>query len=594
MRKPSNKWLTVSLVVIMIVTLVGIVMTAFTYHTTQKNALKMGMNQLVKINDLAIDVLNLEIEAYSASLSNYALSLTSDQVLKRDFSMEHQLTRSASVGIYLFAPDGTLVDGLDYQAGHFKDATSVPSFIAKDPLFQEALQGSVQQNGRSYFAQDQAYLNLYQVVKKQGQPVGLIVLPIKLETLYTALFSERDQFNGYTMVKNRDMKVIMHPSKAQIGLSIVEDRRQKYPNLDYSDLEDLEKLQQTTTEGTESYYSYWWTQAEPTRVFKLTAYRWISIGGARWIIATNSDFYEQNGRMLLDNLLLSGLFLILLAILFLLSLSIRSYARRNESYLENARLIERQKIADERHMIEKNMLQESKLETIGLLTTTIVHDMNNFLTPMIGNLELLLDEYQENPELSDDLHEIYQAAKKGQQLSANVLRFSRVATQHKEKTSVTEAVQEAVKTMQILIPKSAILSYASQADGLALFDREELQVILYNLITNAYQSKDSAVHIAVTVKIADKKEYKRFKAKSLFSRAEYFILIQISDDGPGIPPEIEKEIFSPFFTTKKATGGTGLGLFIVASIIKKNDWLLTVETSEKGSTFLIGIPLLTE
>lgn len=599
MNKPSNKWLIISLISILCLTIIGIVVTATTYRSTQKHALKMGTDQLIKINDYAINILTLEIESYSLSLEDYASNVFFDDTpleLTKTEQIENSLSnKSAAItGLYLLDLQGNLLDGKSFENKTFTPQAELPAVIKKDSYFSKALKGQVDQNGDSYFEAGHAYLNLYRLIKNsQNQPIALLILPLNLEQLYHSTLDPDDQFSGYTMIKDRDMKVVMHPSHEQISWSIVEDRQKKYPDLDYTDLERLEKTQLANDNGTMSYYSYWWDKKDPARarVLKLTAYRWITIGKARWIVATNSDFYEQNGMAIQENLIILGLLCILLATILLLTFSLRSYSRRNQSYLENLRLIERQKLMNERHSLEKSMLQESKLETIGLLTTSIVHDMNNFLTPMIGNLELMIEEHQQNPELVEDLQEVYHAAQRGQKLSTNVLRFSKLASNTKETVNITSAVAEAIETMRILIPKKVRLTFQQQATGYSYFEKEELQVILYNLLTNAYQARKANTVIDVLVKRADEQECQQFQQHSLAYSTKDFALIQITDNGPGIPKEIEDKIFTPFFTTKTASGGTGLGLFIVSSIIKKNDWLLSVTSSDAGTSFVIGIPL---
>ncbi|MEO1770072.1 sensor histidine kinase [Candidatus Enterococcus ferrettii] len=597
MDKPSNKWLSISLISILCLTIIGIVVTATTYRSTQKHALKMGTDQLIKINDFAINILTLEIESYSLSLEDYASNVFFDNTpleLSKTEQIEKSLSNksSAIVGLYLLDTQGNLLDGKSFDKHTFEPQTEFPAFLKKDPSFSQALNGQVDQNGSSYFEKEKSYLNLYRVIKNnQNQPIALLVLPLDLEQLYLSTLDADDQFSGYTMIKNQDMKVVMHPSNEQISLSIVEDRQKKYPNLDYTDLERLEKTQLANSDGTMSYHSYWWDKKNPTRVLKLTAYRWITVGKAKWIVATNSDFYEQNGVAIQESLIILGLLCILLATILLLTFSLRSYSRRNQSYLENLRLLERQKLMNERHSLEKSMLQESKLETIGLLTTSIVHDMNNFLTPMIGNLELMIEEHQQNQALIDDLQEVYHAAERGQKLSTNVLRFSKLASNTKETVNITAAVAEAIETMRILIPKKVRLTFQQQATGNSCFEKEELQVILYNLLTNAYQARKANTVINVLVKRADEQESQQFQKHSLAYSTKDFALIQITDNGPGIPKEIEDKIFTPFFTTKTSSGGTGLGLFIVSSIIKKNDWLLSVTSSNAGTSFVIGIPL---
>lgn len=584
MKKPSNKWLYIGIITVLCLTFLGIIYTMFSYYNTQKHALKMGQSQLTTINNSAVKILQLELTSYTLMLENNAID-----ILNRESNeVQQQVTTelSAAEGIYQIQPNDQFIKGRDFQKQSITDTTSLPEYLKADPLYSEALKGKIPKNGEAYFYKNKSYLNLYLPMFSSSQAQSLIILPINLEKIYQANFQRNKQLNGYSMVKDQNMEIIMHPSSKQIGLSVVKDRKKKFPNLDYSDLQRLEKVQRTHQSGTLNYYSYWWTDNTPKKVLKMTAYRWITIGNAKWIIASVSDFNERNGTVLQENLIILALLTILLIVIILLGFNMHNYAKRNQIYLENIRLKERQVALKEKHSLEKNLLQESKLETVGLLTTTIVHDMNNFLTPMIGNLQLLIEEHKDNELLVADLNEVYHAAEMGQQLSSNVLRFSRVNSTQKKTLSIIKVIEEALNTMTILIPKNVSLTSDFQMDGVCYMEKDDLQIILYNLITNAYQACDKKAVIQVRTYAADKSQKKKLNYQE-----KNVLVLEIRDNGPGIPKEIEDKIFTPFFTTKPTDSGTGLGLFIVSSIIKKNDWVLEVESSTIGTVFQIALPI---
>lgn len=584
MKKPSNKWLYIGIITVLCLNSLGILYTAFSYYNTQKHALKMGQSQLTTINNSAVKILQLELSSYTLTLENHALD-----ILNGDSNeVQQQVTTelSAAEGIYQIQPNNQFIKGRNFQRQSITETTSLPEYLEADPLYSEALKGKIPKNGEAYFYKNKSYLNLYLTMFNASQFQSLIILPINLEKIYQANFQRNKQLNGYSMVKDQNMEIIMHPSSKQIGLSVVQDRKKKFPNLDYSDLKRLEKDQLTHQSGTLNYYSYWWTDNTPKKVLKMTAYRWITIGNAKWIIASVSDFNERNGTVLQETLIILALLTILLIVILLLGFNMHNYAKRNQIYLENIRLKERQAALKEKHSLEKNLLQESKLETVGLLTTTIVHDMNNFLTPMIGNLQLLIEEHKDNELLVADLNEVYHAAEMGQQLSSNVLRFSRVNSTQKKTLSIIKVIEEALNTMTILIPKNVSLTSDFQMDGVCYMEKDDLQIILYNLITNAYQACDKEAVIQVRTYAADKSQKKKLNYQE-----KNVLVLEIRDNGPGIPKEIEDKIFTPFFTTKPTDSGTGLGLFIVSSIIKKNDWVLEVESSTIGTVFQIALPI---
>ena len=231
------------------------------------------------------------------------------------------------------------------------------------------------------------------------------------------------------------------------------------------------------------------------------------------------------------------------------------------------------------------------METIGLVTTGIVHDMNNFLTPLLGNIELLMTEYKDDPELFEDLKDMHFAAKKGQQLSQRILHFSKEQDQIKKVQSLTAAVTQAIAVMKILIPRSVTIKADIELAADALFQQDDVQVLLYNLITNAYQARaDATITVSLTTPSAAMQE--KIANQAFIYQNKNLAMIQVSDNGPGIDQSIQDQIFTPFLTTRKEEGGTGLGLFVVSSIIKRNSWLLEVTSSTAGTCFSLIIPII--
>ena len=479
------------------------------------------------------------------------------------------------------------------------NAETVTPFIQKDSALKQILHQSSNQNGASYFIENKAFINFYQEIKSQDGTIdGYLVMPLKLKEFYKNVLQDFELgYKGYPMVKDESMKVVMHPVDKQIGLTIVNDRKKLYPDFDYSDLQRLEKYQLSHQSGKLTYKSYWWDEDTPTEVLKISAFEWVTIGAARWVIAINADYNERNDEVINYVLILSCLLLLLLLLILMFSLLINNFRKKEQIEEENKRLIETQKEQHLQHKLELELYQRNKMETVGLLTTSIVHDMNNFLTPIIGNAELLLEEYAENPLLVDDLKEILKSAQKGKKLSSNVLRFSKTQETTKEWIDISAAIIVAVHLIDGIIPKKVNLTVSIQENlGKSRLEEIDLQNLIYNLITNAYQASEGMENnrkIFVGLEPASEALAKSLKkqTKRLDKEIEY-VTLKISDNGPGIPEELSTKIFEPFFTTKSADEGTGLGLFAVASIVSKYEWHLSVESSpENGTTFFITIPI---
>ncbi|OTN77528.1 hypothetical protein A5886_002628 [Enterococcus sp. 8G7_MSG3316] len=591
MKPPSKFWLYAIVCFTFCLTIAGVIFTYTSYHKAQDQAITMGKKQLRMINQSAIKLISHSIEAYQSALSMYVddyIEDTNSLTLKPAVLLPSLTNnKSAAVGLYLIDQEQHILSQVFFQDDTQSEQTALTKKIIDDIASNNVFADQDIQNGSVFFAGQESYLNLYSTFIFDDTPLTL-AMPIQLQTLYREDFANDSGLSGYTMVKDQAMEIVMHPSDEQIGLSIVDDRYDKFPNLDFTDLRRLENDQRQHEKGTAMYYSYWWNQDVPQKVLKLSAYEWFSVGNTRLIVASNSDYYERNGLLLQDSLILIGLLVFLLIIIVLLTFFIRNYIKRNRIFIEYKELQSRQQLLKEKHEIEKAMIQESKLETIGVLTTTIVHDMNNFLTPMIGHLQLLIDEHKDDPALVDDLHEVYHAAEKGKELSTNVLRFSKIDSHQKTKTSITETLQEAVTTIRRLLPKRISIDLDLREVGYGLFDAVDLQVIIYNLLMNVYQANANCV-----IRLSHYTYLVNFQFSDIphSMKNKRIALIEIADNGPGIPEAMQKKIFTRFFTTKSASGGTGLGLFTVASIVKKNDWLIELRSDSKGTTFYLGIPI---
>lgn len=602
LKRPSKLWLHICLFGSLILTCIGLIFTGYSYQTSNQEAIQLAKNQLTKVNNYVSDILELEINNTVNALKTYV-----DENYRNDAQTSLQINPKTELiqlatekipffsAIYLYKPNGELLDGyqLDEQLHLVK--TTDTTLIHKDPRFKLAFQKEIQ-NGQAYFDEQNhaSYLNIYYYLKnEQKQLLGVFILQIQLEKLFkNNIYPQNDSSKGYSLVKNMDMEIVMHPAEKQVGLTIVDERKEKFPTLDYSDLQRLEHEQRTKKSGIIVYHSYWWTNNDYKKVKKVAVFKRIKIGEEQWVVASNTDLQKQTNLFSQDFLIVLGLLAIILAISILSFLNLRAYIRRNFAYNEHQKVIAQFELEQQKSELEKTLLRESKLETIGLLTTSIVHDMNNFLTPLIGNIELMMENYMDHPEIIEDLTEIHLAAKRGQSLSNQVLNFSKMQNTTASSVNLNQTIKEAVETISLLTPKGIQIFFKNSPEEFCLhLSKDELQVIIYNLLTNAMQAMDSSGNIYVQIKRAQDELLAEFQQHSYVYRNKQFVTISVEDTGKGIPEELREKIFEPFFTTKKENGGTGLGLYIIQSLLKKNDWLLNVTSNQNGTTFIIGIPL---
>lgn len=607
-NKPTTRIINIIMTGLFIIIAITLVTITGSFYTVEENAKKSGQEQLMQTLNYVTNNLKLIIENRSLSLQQFSQKLRSTDLPETALA---EAEKDALVAAYLGSHEDQMnmliqldAEGVFAKAWQFKEGIlqELSGDIAEihlqaDPSLESLLDsGPVVQNSSDYFLENQSFVNLYSpIVAADGQVTGYFVAPLNLENMFKAeIFSDTSAYSGYPLVKNANMEVVIHPVESQVGLDIISDRQKQFPDLDLSDLKRLEEAQLTQEQGTLSYYSYWWDEENPTKVLKLGAFEWIDIGAAHWVIAMNSDFYEHNRVPIQNNYILLSLLLLISAIILIFILLIRGYNKKNQAYEESQRLIEKQKFENERHQLEKRILKESKLEAIGLLTTTIVHDMNNFLTPILGNAQLLMDEYAENEELVSELQEIYFAAEKGKDLSTNVLRFSKVSEgQQDTANNLSQVLKDTISEITILTPKS-IKVESDIAPGILVegFDKQDLQVVLYNLLTNAFQAIDTRPgNVTIRLNKADAECNAELQKRSIVTRDKEFAVLCITDDGPGIAEGLESnDLFDPFFTTK-GSNGSGLGLFVVSSIADKYDWQIRLDRAQKGLTVCINIPL---
>lgn len=611
-KKPTTRFLNIIMISLFSTIVISLVIVVRGFYTVEENALNSGQEQLMQTtyyvtNNIKTVIENraLALESLAQGVSPKQERITEENPLGLPADADTWLTHYfesidsySDILIFLNA-DGNFEYAWQFEEGVIRDLTEEEArpYLHADPSLATTLTAAdVSQNSKEYFLEKQSYINLYSTFTlTDDQTMGYFIAPLNLENMFNTKFLINDStYSGYPIVKNEEMNVLMHPVENQVGLDIITGRQEQFPDLDLSDLKRLEEIQLSQEKGTLSYYSYWWDEENPTQVLKLGAFQWVDIGLAHWVVSLNSDFYEHNRIPIQNNYILLSLILLISAIILYSILLLRGYHKKNLAYEENQRLLEKQRFENERHKLENRILKENKLETIGLLTTTIVHDMNNFLTPILGNAQLLMEEHAENDELVSDLKEIYLAAEKGKELSTNVLRFSKVnaGLQNKD-TNLSEVLKETLSEISMLTPKAIRIDSNLAPDiTVAPFEKQDLQVVIYNLLTNAYQAigkKQGTV--SINLKNADEECNAALQKRSVVTRETKYALLSITDDGPGIGNEIDtKDLFDPFFTTK-GSQGTGLGLFVVSSIADKYDWQIKLETGKLGLTIVICIPL---
>ncbi|MEE9523763.1 MAG: ATP-binding protein, partial [Thermodesulfovibrionales bacterium] len=237
-----------------------------------------------------------------------------------------------------------------------------------------------------------------------------------------------------------------------------------------------------------------------------------------------------------------------------------------------------------RKKIEEELLKIQKLESLGVLAGGIAHDFNNLMTGILGNISLAKMHADPEEKVYERLRNAEGAMVRAQDLTRQLLTFSRGGTPIKETASVPEIIRE---SCEFVLRGSSVKCVFSIADDIKPVEVDVGQIaqVINNLIINAKQAMASGGIINVGCENFEVEEGDALPLKN----GEY-VQITIEDHGDGIPEEHLSKIFDPYFTTKE--GGSGLGLATTFSIVKKHEGHTAVSSrAGVGTTFQLYLPV---
>jgi len=259
--------------------------------------------------------------------------------------------------------------------------------------------------------------------------------------------------------------------------------------------------------------------------------------------------------------------------------------RRGDGYIINAFVRD---IAKKR-FAEEQLIQAQKMESVGQLTGGIAHDFNNMLTVITGTIEILADAVKQHPNLSTIARMISDAADRASQLTANLLAFARKQPLQPLEIDVNALVEEIVKLLAPALGRHInIETHLSEQAWPALVDPAQLSSALVNLAINARDAMSSGGTLTFATVNSSLNGH---EAEASGVEAGDYVVIEVIDNGIGIPEAIRDRIFDPFFSTKKVGTGSGLGLSMVFGFAKQSGGTLEVRSEVgKGATFRIVLP----
>ncbi|MFA5156636.1 MAG: ATP-binding protein [Candidatus Omnitrophota bacterium] len=234
------------------------------------------------------------------------------------------------------------------------------------------------------------------------------------------------------------------------------------------------------------------------------------------------------------------------------------------------------------------LIQSAKMASIGQLAGGVAHEINNPLTGVLNNVQLIRMQAEMKKEFNADdfmaiLQAIEESAFRCKKITEALLNFSRGSTGQFRRISPNELIKKVINLVAHEIQLENITIHTEFADGVpeVTGDVQLLQQVIFDLIANAkwaINKKSAKQGGTITIKTSADLNNKQ-------------ALISVADTGIGIPKDNLDKIFEPFFTTKSVGEGTGLGLSIAYAIIREHKGNINVESDlSKGTTFRINLP----
>jgi PAS domain S-box-containing protein len=243
---------------------------------------------------------------------------------------------------------------------------------------------------------------------------------------------------------------------------------------------------------------------------------------------------------------------------------------------------------------ERQLRQAQKMESVGQLTGGVAHDFNNILTVITGTIEILEEGVADRPELAAIAKMIDEAARRGSELTRNLIAFSRRQPLQPRKTNVNDLVVETARLLRPTLGENIEIESMLDDDASpALIDPSQLSTSLLNLAINA---RDAMPHGGkLTFETRDIVLDDSYAGMNAEVRPGTYVMIAVSDNGSGIPAGIIDKVFEPFFTTKMPGKGTGLGLSMVYGFVKQSEGHIKIYSEEgHGTAIKMYLPRATD
>jgi signal transduction histidine kinase len=262
----------------------------------------------------------------------------------------------------------------------------------------------------------------------------------------------------------------------------------------------------------------------------------------------------------------------------------RALANQASVALENAHLVrDLQNSFEELQSMQGHLVRTARLTALGELSAVVAHQINNPLTTILGDAEMLVQDLSSEEPSHANAEAILRAGQRAKSVVERILRMAR-SEDDARAMNVNETIEEMLQLVGLQIRQYSIDLAVDLADDLppALISPGPLGDVWLNLLINA---RDAIVQ--------NRASHGRIDLASRWLRDQDVIEVTVADNGGGIPSEHLERVFNPFYTTKPHGKGTGLGLYICHQIVTEHNGTISLDSNPgQGTTVRVRLPAL--
>jgi signal transduction histidine kinase len=243
---------------------------------------------------------------------------------------------------------------------------------------------------------------------------------------------------------------------------------------------------------------------------------------------------------------------------------------------------ERKKLDDETRDLYHQLLQAEKMAALGQTISGVAHELNNPLATILSWAERLTQRARLDDHVRTGLETILSESDRAARIVRNLLTFARKRQTTRAMVDVNQVVREtlALRAYEQRVSNVVVLDALAAGLPQVFADGHQIQQVLLNLVINAEQAMLAANGRGTLV------------VRTWHDATRESVILEINDDGPGIPDEVQPKIFDPFFTTKEVGKGTGLGLTVAYAIVQEHGGAIRLETQPNaGASFYVELPV---